>query len=464
MSEQHSPAEGAPDALARTLAGIVGPPHVLTDRELTASYETDWTGRFSGRARLVARPGSTAEVAAVMRACAAEGAAVVPQGGNTGLVGGGVPRDGEVVLSLLRLTELEPVDGVERDVVAGAGVTLAELQRHARATGLDYPLDMASRDSATVGGMIATNAGGVRVLRHGATRDRVAGIEAVLADGGVVSRMSGLLKDNSGYDLPGLFTGSEGTLAVITRARLRLASLRPQRVAALLALESTAAALIVLAQLRPALPSLEAAEVVYGDGVALVCEHTGVPPPFAAEHGCYLLLECAGEDDPAAPMAAALAAAPGVLDSAFARDRGRRDALWRYREAHTEAINAAGVPLKFDVTLPADRLARFEADVRRAVASASPGARTILFGHLGDGNLHVNVLHAEADDERVTEAVLRLAADMGGSISAEHGIGVAKARWLHLTRSEADIAAMRAVKAALDPQGILNPGVIFGGD
>ena len=233
---------------------------------------------------------------------------------------------------------------------------------------------------------------------------------------------------------------------------------------ALLALESTAAALVVLAQLRPALPSLEAAEVFYGDGVALVCEHTGAPPPFAAAHGCYLLLECADDDDPAAPLAAALAGAPGVRDSAVASDGARRAALWRYREAHTEAINAAGVPLKFDVTLPADRFARFEAEVRREIARVSPGARTILFGHLGDGNMHVNVLDAAADDERVTDAVLRLAAGMGGSISAEHGIGVAKARWLHLTRSEADIAAMRAVKAALDPRGMLNPGVIFGDD
>ncbi len=215
------------DALARRLIEAVGQDHVLTDPERTRSYETDWTGRWSGRARLVVRPRDTAQVAAVLRACGAAGVGVVPQGGNTGLVGGGVPRGGEVVLSLARLTELGPVDTAAGQVTAGAGVTLRALAEHAARAGLAYGVDFAARDSATVGGTVATNAGGIHVVRHGATRTQVLGLEAVLADGRVLRRMGGLPKDATGYDLPGLLTGSEGTLAVVTAARLRLVGVPP---------------------------------------------------------------------------------------------------------------------------------------------------------------------------------------------------------------------------------------------
>jgi FAD/FMN-containing dehydrogenase len=436
---------------------------VLVDDDLRAPYEVDWTRRFQGTARCVVRPANTDEVAAVLRVCSAAGASVVAQGGNTGLVGGGVPRQGEIVLSLVRLTDLDPVDTVSAEVTAGAGVTLGQLQAHARTAGLDFGIDLAARDSATVGGMVATNAGGVHALRYGSMRAQVVGIRAVLADGRVLERMPGLTKDNTGYDLPGLLVGSEGTLAVVTAARLRLRPLRRARVVAVLAVADTAGALAVLARLRATVPSLNAAEIFYADGLDLVRRHSGAAAPFEAAHPAYLLVECAAHHDPTDDLVAALADAPEVRDAAVATDGPGQERLWDLRERHTEAISAEGVPHKLDVTVPLGRLAEFVDRVRPAVAAILPAGRMILFGHLGDGNIHVNVLGAdsEPDGGLVDDTVLRLVADLGGSISAEHGIGVAKARWLGLTRSPVDIAAMVAVKDALDPDGILNPGVLF---
>jgi FAD/FMN-containing dehydrogenase len=448
------------------LRAIVGPAHVLTDPDVTASYERDWTGRFGGRAAAVVRPANTDEVAAVLRACHEAGHAVVPQGGNTGLVGGGVPRQGEVVLSLRRLDAMEPVDTVAAQVTVGAGVTLAAVQQHVRARGFDVGVDFAARDSATIGGLVATNAGGERVLRYGMTRASVVGIEAVLADGSVVSRMHGLPKDNVGYDLASLVVGSEGTLAVVTRVRLRLVPLLTERVTALLAVDSTAAALALLAHLRACLSTLECAEVFYAAGVDLVCAATGRPHPFGTNHThpAYVLIECAARHDPSDELMAALATVPdqaGVRDSAIAVAGPAREALWAYREHHTEAINRAGVPLKLDVAVPLAVFAAFEAELRATVAEVAPDAELHLFGHLNEGNLHVNILAAGDRAEALTEAVLTLTAGRGGSISAEHGVGVAKARWLPLCRGAADVAAMTSVKRALDPGGILNPGVLF---
>jgi len=446
--------------LTEKLVGIVGEAHVLTDPSTTAAYEIDWTRRWRARARCVVRPADTGEVAAVLAACHKVGAPVVPQGGNTGLVGGSVPRGGEVVLSLTRLNNLEPVDEVAAQVTVGAGATLAHVRAHVAAQGLDIGVDLAARDSATIGGMVATNAGGIRVLRHGPMRRQVVGVEAVLADGRVVQRLGGLTKDNTGYDLVGLLAGSEGTLAVVTRIQLALVPVPRVRVAALLAVDGIETALVIFSRLRR-LPSLEAAEIMWADGVGLVCRHTGRPPPFAESYPAYLLIECAADDDPTEMLATTLSWTHAVHDTAVATDRQDRERLWAYREHHTEAISAVGVPHKFDVTLPLGALAAFEQEVRSHVAKAAPGAQVILFGHLGDGNLHVNVLGPPPEDETVDDVVLRLVARHGGSISAEHGIGVAKAQWLHLTRSEADRAAMAAIKHALDPRGILNPGVIF---
>ncbi|RAY11853.1 FAD-binding oxidoreductase [Actinomadura craniellae] len=438
------------DPLAARLAEVVGAAHVLTDPALTASYTTDFTRRFGGPARLVVRPGDTGQVASVVRICAAEGVPVVPQGGNTGLAGGGVPRSGEVLLSLRRLDGLGPVDGTARQLTAGAGATLTAVQRHARTAGLDFGVDLAARDSATVGGMAATNAGGERVLRYGTMRANVAGLSAVLADGSAIDRLSGLPKDNAGYDLTGLLVGSEGTLGIVTALRLRLVPRPPERTTALLAFGSLADAVASLDALR-SLDSLELAEFFLPTGLALVREHTGLPAPFTEPHGAYVLVEYAA---PAPPVLDLLADLERLRDAVVAADSADRHRLATYREAHTEAISAAGVPVKLDVTVPLPDLAGFVTEME------SLPATPYLFGHLAEGNAHVNLLGA-ADPEAVTETVLRRVGRAGGSISAEHGIGTAKVPWLDLTRSPTEIAAMRAVKRALDPYGLLNPGVLF---
>jgi FAD/FMN-containing dehydrogenase len=452
-------------SLEDDLRAVVGDQHVLTDPGLTASYETDWTRRFHGPARCVVRPGSTEDVAAVLKLCAQHAVGVVPQGGNTGLVGASVPSDGEVVVSTARLREITDLDTDQAQVTVGAGVSVVALQQFARAHDLAFGVDLAARDSATIGGLVATNAGGVNVVRYGSTRDQVVGLEAVLADGSVIRRLQKLPKDNTGYDLLGLLPGSEGTLAVITAVRLRLWPLLTKRSVALLALDSTAAAVAALRALRPRLPSLESAELFLPSGLALVRAHTGLPEPVPGEHAAYLLVECADRTDPSEELYAALEAVgelvPGVADVVVGEDAPTRERLWRYREAHTESINAQGVPIKLDIAVPLALLDQAMNALPDVVRRVSPLARTIVFGHLNEGNLHVNVLDAD-DAHAVTDAVLRYAASCGGSISAEHGIGRSKAEWLGLTRSPAEIEAMRAVKHALDPQGRLNPGVIFG--
>jgi FAD/FMN-containing dehydrogenase len=447
--------------LEERLRGIVGEAHVLVDADLRATYETDWTRRFTGTARSVVRPASTADVAAVVRACAAAGVQVTVQGGNTGLVGGGVPAGGEVLLSMGRLTDLEPVDLLEGQVTAGAGVTLERLQRHVRPHGLDVGVDLAARSAATVGGLVATNAGGIRVIRYGSMREQLTGIEAVLADGTVISRLAGLAKDNTGYDLTQLLAGSEGTLAVITRARLRLVPLLPARAVALVAVPDIDGALALLAAARAGLAALSAAELFLADGLELVRTHGRLPAPFAEPHPAYVLLECAGRADHTDDLLEVLGECDAVLDATVASDAIGVARLWAYRETHTEAISAAGVPVKLDVSVPLRELPSLVAELPAAVAAVSAAARPIIFGHLGEGNLHVNVLGAGSDAEQVTDAVLRLVATRRGSISSEHGVGRAKARWLSLSRSAAEIAVMRRVKAALDPATTLNPGVLL---
>jgi FAD/FMN-containing dehydrogenase len=424
--------------LEHQLATAVGAEHVLLDPDRVASYATDWTRRWTGRPLAVVRPGSTAEVAAVVEICGALDVPIVPQGGNTGLVGGGVPRSdgGQLVLSTSRLTRLDPVDVAAAQVTVGAGVTLGELQRHARAAGFSYSIDLAARDTATVGGTVATNAGGLHVIAAGDTRAQVLGIEAVLADGSVISRLAGLVKDNTGYDLAGLLTGSEGTLGVITAVRLRLAPPAAQSpYVVLVGLPGIEAALPLLRQ-----SGLTAAEFMTDAGMRLVVEATGLPRPLPHDHAVYLLLECTGE-----PML------PEDVEAAVDQR------LWAYREGHTEAIATRGVPHKLDVSVPLARIPALLADLPGVVGEYE----TYVFGHLGDGNVHVNVLGPAPDDDRMDDAVLRLVAAHGGSISAEHGIGVAKTRWLELSRSPTEIAAMRRIKAALDPRGLLNPGVLL---
>jgi FAD/FMN-containing dehydrogenase len=287
-------------------------------------------------------------------------------------------------------------------------------------------------------------------------RAQVVGLEAVLADGSVLRRLTGLIKDNAGYDLPGLLVGSEGTLGVVTRARLRLAPLAGERATALFAVDGAAAALGLFAALRRHVGSLEAVELFFHEGLELV-EWAGFGvSPFAEPHPAYVLVECAARSDPTGELAAAVEAL-AVRDVAVASDSAQRAALWALREGLSEAIVLRGVPHKLDVSVPLAGLPAF-VDALRAVITEG---ELVLFGHVGDGNLHVNVLGLDPADTAVDEAVLRLVAAHGGSVSAEHGIGTAKARWLSLTRSAEEIAAMRAIKRALDPAGLLNPGVVL---
>ncbi len=441
-----------PGALLREFASVVGEAHVLTG-DATAGYAVDWTGRFRGHAPAVLRPAGTGEVAALLALCREAGVAVVPQGGNTGLVGGGVPRHGEVVLSLARLDRLGPVDADAAQVTAGAGVSL---QRVADADpGLDLGVLIASRDSATVGGAIATNAGGLRVLRYGPMRAQVRGVEAALADGTVVSHLAGLVKDNTGYDYPGLLAGSEGTLAVVTAARLQLVPRPAGPVTVIIGLGGPAEAHELARAALRAVPGLLSAEFFTRAGLDVLAEHAGLVPPLRDPVPAFLLLEAAGpgaEED-----LAGLAGDHPVAVGSMAADRAR---LWAYRERHPEAAGFLGVPLKLDVSVPAAHWVRLATEVGGVVRAADPGARVISYGHVADGNLHVNVVPAAEADGRHEDAVFGFVASLGGSISAEHGVGALKARWLPLVRSEAERALFARIRAAFDPDGILNPHVL----
>jgi FAD/FMN-containing dehydrogenase len=450
-------------SLIETLREIVGERHCLTDAALRASYETDWTRRWSGTALAVVRPGATDEVVHVLRTCADAGTAVVPQGGNTGLVGGSVPRGGAVVLSTQRLTGIEDLDADAGEVTVRAGTPLAVVQAAAREAGWDVGVDLGARDTATIGGMVATNAGGVNVLRYGAMRRQMLGFEAVRADGSVLRRLPGMQKDNTGYDLGGLLAGSEGTLAVITRVRLRLVPRLANRAVALLGLADAQAAVDAASRLRRALPSVLALELFTDAGLELVMRHAQVAPPFPARRPAYLLVEVGtGSTDPTDELVDAL----GTLDVdgdavAVAADGAGRHRLWQLRERHTEAINTEGVPHKLDVAVPIHSYAKLVDRAPAAVAAVDRTASTVSYGHVADGNLHISILGPAPDDEATEDAVLELVLSLGGSVAAEHGIGVAKVGWLVRDRGTDAVAAMRAIKDAWDPRGILNPGVLF---
>src|ERR1700761_4702676 len=440
--------------LVDELAGGIGAEPVLPAPEVGAGSPTAGSRRYQGTADCVTRPASTGQVAEVVRVCARHRIPIVPQGGNTGLVGASVPVRGGVVLSPRRLRRLDPVDTLAGQVTAGAGVTIAELRAHAAAAGLEYGVSLASRESATVGGTIATNAGGIHALRYGPTRAQLAGLEAVLADGRVISRLDGVEADNSGYNLPQLLAGSEGTLAVITAARLRLRPAEPHAITLLAGLDGIAAAAAAQAEIRARVPGVLAVEYFEAAGLALVLGHTGLPAPLPRAHPSYLLVEAVGPPE----QAEQLAEIPALADAAVALDRAGSAALWAYRERHTESISAAGIPHKLDIAVPVARLAAF----RTALEETIPAPATaIVFGHIGLGNLHVNVLGPAPDDQSVDEAVLRLAAAHGGTISAEHGIGRAKVPWAGLNRTPEERSVMRSIKSALDPDGLFNPGVLF---
>jgi len=445
----------------------VGDEHVLADADQRAGYETDWTGRYTGVCRAVVRPANTDEVARVLRYCNDHGVAVVTQAGNTGLVGGGVPRAGgdtpTIVLSMRRLGAIADLDASSMQITVGAGVTIADWQRAARVGGLDTPVDFAARDSATVGGAIATNAGGSRVVRFGTMRQQVVGIEAVLADGRVVGSLTGLPKETVGVHWPSVLTGSEGTLGVITAARVRLVPHFEQVTTMLIALDGLDTALKVLGTFRRRVGSLDSIEIMFPEAIELVGAHLGsdVPVDIPA-NGVALLVECADHVDPTNDVHQALNGIAGSAATAVATGGPSRHQLLAVRDRITEAIAAAatasGTPTyKLDVAVPVASIGRL-LDVARAAAELQ-GARLIPFGHLAEGNIHLNFLETTAPDDIANE-VLPAVAELGGTISAEHGVGIAKTRWLHLVRSPGDLAAQRAIKHALDPNGILNSGVL----
>jgi FAD/FMN-containing dehydrogenase len=441
-----------PGALVRRFAAIVGQAHVLTG-DAAGGYEVDWTGGFRGHAAAVVRPRDAAEVAAVLALCSAAGIPVVPQGGNTGLVGGGVPLHGELVLSLARLSRLDPVDLDAGQITAGAGVSLQQVA--GAHPDLDLGILIASRDSATVGGAIATNAGGLRVLRYGPMRAQVRGVEAVLADGTVVSHLSGLVKDNTGYDYPSLLAGSEGTLAAITAARLQLVPRLSDQVTILAGLGGPDEVHTLTRAAIGRVRGLVSAEFLTQAGLDLLAGHAGLAPPLRRPFPVYLLLEAAGPgaDEELAELAGDLPVAVATT----ATDRAR---LWAYRERFPEAAGFLGVPLKLDVSVPAARWVRLASGVAGVVADVDPAAVVLIYGHVADGNLHVNIVPAATADGRHQEAVFGFVASLGGSISAEHGIGALKARWLPLARSDTERALFARIRAAFDPVGILNPHVL----
>ncbi|SDX75166.1 FAD/FMN-containing dehydrogenase [Modestobacter sp. DSM 44400] len=351
--------------LADRLARVVGAGHVLLDPAVTAGYVRDWTGRWRGGCALVVRPGDEAQTAAVLAEVAAAGRRVVVQGGNTGLVAGGIPEAGDVLLSTTRLTRIGPVDPVAGTVVAEAGVTLAALQAHLRPHGLELPVDLAARDSCTVGGMAATNAGGIRVLLDGMMRAQVLSVDALSVDGRPLVRLHPLVKDNTGYSLSALLVGSEGTLGVITRLLLRVVPRPVSRAVVLLGLPGLPATLGVLAALRVRLPQLRAAEFVDDATLRLVLAHTGEPDPLPRRHPAHLVLELAGAPGRLDELLGALAGAglgddPDV-DVAAAEDVAGARRLWGHRDRVTESVAAAGVPHKLDVSIPAMRTAEFVA-------------------------------------------------------------------------------------------------------
>ncbi len=471
-----------PDALLERLREALGPAGVLSDPAELAPYVEDWTGTHRGSTPAVLRPAGTEEVAAVVHLCREAGVALVPQGGNTGLAAGAVPDTSgdQLVLSLTRMRAVRDVDPVADTMTVEAGVVLAEAQRVAADAGRLFPLSLGSEGSCTVGGNVATNAGGTAVLRYGMMRDLVLGLEVVLPDGRVWNGLRGVRKDNTGYDLKQLFVGSEGTLGIVTAAVLRLFPATPRRATAWLALPSVGAAVSMLGVLRArAGAHLSTWELVSRQGLDLVLEHLpGTRDPFTAPHPGYGLVEL-GAAEVEHGLDEVLEAAVGegveralVVDAVVAGSPAQRSALWRLREGVSEAQRYAGPGLKHDVTLPIADLAAFVDEVAPRLDVLVPGLRLVTYGHVGDGNLHYN-LSAPAggagDDSFVrrgpelTRIVHDAVAARHGSISAEHGLGTLRRDAAASYRDDVENDLMRAVKRALDPDGLMNPGKVVPG-
>jgi FAD/FMN-containing dehydrogenase len=462
-------------ALIVELRHLLGERHVLTVAEDVAPFCTDWRGRYVGSALCVALPGDTSAVSAVVRACAGAGAAIVPQGGNTGLCGGATPVGGEVVVSLRRLNRIRAVDADNNSITVEAGCTLHAVQQAAIGADRLFPLSLAAEGSATIGGNLSTNAGGVQVLRYGNARELTLGLEAVLADGRIWDGLRALRKNNTGYDLKHLFIGAEGTLGLITAATLKLFSLPRHHATAWVALADPAAAVRLLGRLRDAAgDNVTAFEIVGRPALDLVLKH--IPQarePFAAKPAWQVLIELSGaRDDLTTTLEQALqvAAVDGIVaDAVLAASQAQTAALWALRENVSEAQKIEGVSIKHDIAVPVSRIAEFIARADAALLAAFPGLRIVCFGHIGDGNLHYNQSRPDAQSNgefiaqtaAVNRIVHDLAHELGGSISAEHGLGQLKRQEVLRYKSEIEMDLMRAVKHALDPRGLMNPGKLL---
>lgn len=469
----------ANDAHLAALQDLLGASGLLTAMADTESYARDWRGLYQGRALAVARPASTEELAAVVRYCAANRIRMVPQGGNTGMCGGATPSaDGsELVISTARLTRLRAVDRLDRTMTIEAGVPLKTAQDHAREAGCWLPLSISAEGSAQIGGVLATNAGGNNTVRFGNARDLVLGLEVVLPDGQIWNGLRRLRKDNTGYCLRHLLMGSEGTLGIITAAVLKLAPMSRETEVAFCALPSAEAALELFGRFQSAEPgSLVAYEYMSGTGMDLVLDHIpGVSLPLSERAAHYALVELATPRDNAglrAVLESVLEAALEdglVSDAVLAESETQRLQLWKLREEHAEAQKRAGANVKNDVSVPVSSVPAFMAEAQAAVEALIPGIRVAPFGHMGDGNIHFNLIQPAGGDgaafaargHDLMDAVNEVVRRYDGSFSAEHGIGQLKTGMLADWRGGAELDAMRRIKHALDPQDLMNPGKLL---
>ena len=465
-----------PPGLLADLRAAVGEAHVWTDPAQIAPHEVEDRGRWKGHALAVVRPATTDEVAAVVRLCHAARVPMVPQGGNTGLVGGGVP-DGAVVIAMGRMNRIRAIDPLNATLTVEAGCTLAAIQTAADDAGQLFPLSLASQGSCQIGGNLSTNAGGTAVLRYGTTRDLVLGIEAVLPSGEVLNTLSALRKDNTGYALRDLMIGAEGTLGIITAAVLRLFPRPATTVTAMAACEGPEQALAIFDILRARCgDSLTAFEYIERFGIQMVLDHLpGARDPLADLHPAYVLIELTSPDPDAgldARMERALAQAmeDGLIpDAVIAASQTQAQALWSLRENMSEMQKHAGASIKHDVAVPVSRVADFITQGVAACRAHMPDVRPCPFGHFGDGNIHFNLTRPAAMTDAdflahygaFNRIVHDLVADMGGSISAEHGIGLAKRDELPLYKDRVALALCRTIKAAIDPDNLMNPGKVI---
>jgi len=464
-----------PPELIAQFKSIVGDKYAVTEPAEIAPYVTEERDLFKGRSPLVLRPGSTAEVSAICRLATEHTIVLVPQGGNTGLVGGQTPHHGEVVVSLKRMDRIREVDPASNTMTCEAGVVLQVAQQRAAEVDRLFPLSLAAEGSCTIGGNLATNAGGTAALAYGVAREMALGLEVVLADGRVLNGLSKLKKDNTGYDLRNLFIGAEGTLGIITAATLKLFP-KPRAVeTAFVGLASPAHALKLLsiaqAEAAGSLTSFELlAEIAVGFSIRYGID---IRDPLAAKHPWYVLMELSSpRDDARATLEAILTSGleDGIVDDAvIAANLGQRRAFWKLRDEMSAAQKPAGGSIKHDISVPVAAVPDFIAEADAAVVKLIPGARPVPFGHLGDGNIHYNVsqpVGADAADflarwHEVNAVVFEIVLKMGGSISAEHGIGVLKRDELPAVKDKVAIELMRQVKAMLDPLGIMNPGKVL---